>query len=830
MANETNLSVVLTGDGTQLDQVLQKTSEAITKMAENASKAVDDIGPSLLKMAVGFGSVAGAADMAAGKIMECLSAIVNYIPNCIDSTNALAETYKGLNITAGMSVTDFNTWNAAINLSGGKAEDLTTIVSGMAMGISKHSEVLIRNGIATNKAALDHMTLAQYVQAVVEKMNTLGSATEKDLLLKEAFGKGGMAFAAVLVELNKNMKEAQDITAAGGSITQKAIADLEAHNTAQGRLNLALEKQKALIAGLSTPVEDAYHNMKAAAIEYGNECSVVLNEAQRGHIKLKSAVNESTHDVQYDYKAMIADLKEYNKRIEEAVSSSKTFMDVGTNAVKNTTTHVDQKAIDAEKEAQKKKEEEAKRQAREDATALNRLQEELNHLKDYDLHSTAAITLEEKKTRSEAEALQHLEEDKRKIKEEESKSNTKSVHEAANQARLMAQKAYDDRMLGITADYNKAEEDLNKKWEAEKTSGIIANNKNIQAFKIEAVKVANNLGIISDEEALRRTIKVNNDIYQADKEALNQKLQIDGLTVTETRKILNEVQTLEDKHNKDILKENEETYKLLRKKNPMLGLRDGAKDYINAAKDYYTQFKGYVNSVMNAAESSIAGAMKGMIEGQMSLKDAMKSIWKGIAESVLDCLTQMIAKWIVAAAASEVFRVATKTAGDAQASASLDTAVAESFAAYAYIPFVGFGLGAAQAEAIMLAFTASKAESAALTGFATGGYVDKPTPGIFGEKGGEYLVPQNDMKSLIGGIVASSVAVTKAIATSRNQVNGYATSSASYAPTTSSNTGNNNQGGITINCGHIIGESVESGRVIANMVQKAQNNYNKRNG
>ena len=42
-------------------------------------------------MAVGFGTVAGAASMLAEKVIEIGKAIINFIPDSINSTNELAE-------------------------------------------------------------------------------------------------------------------------------------------------------------------------------------------------------------------------------------------------------------------------------------------------------------------------------------------------------------------------------------------------------------------------------------------------------------------------------------------------------------------------------------------------------------------------------------------------------------------------------------------------------------------------------------------------------------------------------------------------------------------
>ena len=822
MANDKNLQVTLTGDNSQLDKSLQDAINSISDFGNNVSSG-------LMKAALGFGSMAGLADKAVGLIIDGLKSIVEYIPNCIDKTNELTETFKGLGITAGLSVSAFNTLNAAVQLSGGKAEDLTSIVGGMEKGIKKNSEVLVANGIAVDKTALSHMTMGQYIEAVVNKMDSLTSATEKDQLLMQAFGKGGMQFASMLVEINKNQKDAQDITAAGGSITDKAIKDLEAHNAAQGRLNLAIEKQKALVAAASGSIEDRYHDIKAAAIEYSNDCTVALDAASKGHIKLKSIIDESIGSADYDYKQMIADLKQFNKEIEEAVKSSKDFMDVGTNPSKNKTTLITPEQIQKEKDDARKKQEEADRLAILAASALKELQMETTHLKMEELKSVEAITLEEKRQKAENVAGQTLDDTRTKIGTTESKSKDPKVHKAANEARIEAEKVYVSQMMAIDDKFNIDTVLAQTKIDTEVLNGKKQHETGLLAIELEKINVLKNLDLISGEEEVRRTIEINNRIYNEELTNLNKKVMLFEKEQLERQKVLNEIQTLTDKHNKEQIKDNQKLDEELAKKNPMAGMVKGYHDYINAAKEYGTQFRNAVTTTMNAAETSISNAMKGMITGQETLAQGIKSVWVGITDAILGCITQMVAKWIVASVAAAVFGTAVQAASNTQAAAALDTSVAESYAAYAYIPFGGLALAQAQIGMIMAGFTAGKAADKTLTTYATGGYADKPTYGVFGEKGPELLAPKEDFLTVTKALVASGASMYRSIVASQAATNRY-----SASPTIPSNSVTNNSRSnathIHLEGSTILGQSLDSANIIGKKIASLMNDYSRRNG
>ena len=359
--------------------------------------------------------------------------------------------------------------------------------------------------------------------------------------------------------------------------------------------------------------------------------------------------------------------------------------------------------------------------------------------------------------------------------------------------------------------------EADRKYQAEKLAGERQHAKALIAVQIEEINTKRSLGLISETEAINR-IKLYDSLELAqEKQILQEKLLLAGGDKAAQQKIRNEIIALEDAHNAKLRRDNNSLYLELRKKNPMAGLRDGARDYLKGAEDSFTQFKGYMTKTLGALESGISSALTGMLTGQMTFGEAMKSIWTGISTAVIQCLTDMIAKWAVAAIAQAIFGAETEKTENTKAAAALETSVAETFSAYASTPYVGMAFAAAQIAMIFAGFGAAKATAAGLTAYASGGYADKPTPGIFGEAGPEYMVPEKDMKSLLGGLISSGAAMYGSIVKSQARVDGYAVASSGFSSNSSSVT--NRSTGLTVNINNaVIGDKQKLGAYLKDVI------------
>ena len=361
----------------------------------------------------------------------------------------------------------------------------------------------------------------------------------------------------------------------------------------------------------------------------------------------------------------------------------------------------------------------------------------------------------------------------------------------------------------IVADLrNKAKEEL-KKYNDEVESGERAHRVAMIGLDLERIKIMQTNGEMGDEEALRRTIDLNERLYQEERKSLIRRLALEQLAPAEIKKVLNQIQAIEDTASKRRITEAEQLRRELEKKSPNAGMKAAAQDYVKAATNNMQNFKNAATAVMSAAESGISGALKGMITGQMTFGEAMKSIWSSITDAVLGAITKMIAQWVVAAAAQAVFGASTQVTENTKAAASLDTASAETWAAYAGIPFIGPALAAAQQALILTSFAASKVANRAATAYASGGLVTQPHLGLVGEAGREYIVPDRDMKSLIPGLMESGARIYSAMARSQARTqNSY--KSATFAPSKTL-VNSRTQGGHTINVSGVIGDKRQLG-------------------
>jgi hypothetical protein len=367
-------------------------------------------------------------------------------------------------------------------------------------------------------------------------------------------------------------------------------------------------------------------------------------------------------------------------------------------------------------------------------------------------------------------------------------------------------------------DIKNAAKESEKKFQEEKLNGERQHNTALLDLQIEEISIKRDRGLISDEQALREIAAINEKKYQAEKKAIEDRLKLQNLEKSERQKINNELVALADKHKKDQIKQNEELRKELDKKSPYAGMKKASDDYTKSAKDNAKNFGGYLSNVMNATENAISNALKGMITGQMSFGEAMKSIWSGIADAVLGAVTKMVAQWIVAAAAEAIFGTASKETGNAEANAALDTAAAETWAAYAGIPFVGPALAAAQQALILTSYAASKGANKAATAFATGGMVSGPTLGLVGEAGKEYMVPEKDMNSLLPSLVATGASLYKSMADSQARTNRYAAQGASYTPSGSQVKSSSSNSGHVFNISTALGDKRELAKTIKSVL------------
>jgi lambda family phage tail tape measure protein len=149
------------------------------------------------------------------------------------------------------------------------------------------------------------------------------------------------------------------------------------------------------------------------------------------------------------------------------------------------------------------------------------------------------------------------------------------------------------------------------------------------------------------------------------------------------------------------------------------------------------------------------------------------SVLRQMAGQFISILVNQVISGIVKMVAAQLFGEKTKaaaaTAGTAVAvganatqqasnSATAGTgimaAIANIFKAHSSIPWVGVAIAIGFVAIMMALFSSMKSKTKAM---ATGGLVDHPQMALIGEAGPEYVAPAQDFKSVVAGLVASTL-------------------------------------------------------------------------
>jgi hypothetical protein len=804
--------------GTAADEVGNKAKGIGKKTEEGVDLSISH----LMKMAVGFGTMAGAADKALELVMKGLESLVEFVPNCIESTAKLTETYKGLHITAGMTAQQFNGYTAAIEMAGGKAEDLTEIVRGMERGIKQNSDALVLNGVAASETALRQMSLREYVAAVVEKMEKFGSATDKDTLLMAAFGRGGMAFAAQLVEMNEHMAEGIALAEKAAALTEKEIEDQKELARVKGELAYEESVAKARVSASTVLVDIAIQRAKAETLRIDNESARAMARTQelleKGLIKLQTKSDEMSNvgAETEDWNAMILEARAYDAAIKASVEDTERASEASRKMIAEMNKTSAVKWRDPVKEAAEK---EARDKAAKDAAeVLNSLEGSVARIRMEDLRTQENQTLESKKQLAFQEAAAKLEEERRRIDEEVAKSPTKGNKAAGAQAKAAAEKLYMDQMAQAQAAFDRDQ---------------LAAEKSIQEFLFQAEEVGlqkrlDNLhaAFAAQREAESKASSQRFTAAQFDAaEALAVQRETDRFTEEGMRKLqeglkalakekgralsfgeqIEELQHLAVKLGLTAESVERVRAEILQAKDALGGAKAGLTNFVAESQDDWRLWEHGAQDAARGASSSMASAMSSMIMEHKTFTEAARSAWKSFAADVIRNLADIEAKkatgwaldkarsaWTKADTATDIVLQHTKGAAtvaaatesaeaneteassaDSATGSNLSQAASAFFASFADIPWYGYALAVA-AIAGMMAVVKS------VTAHAVGGVIDHPTLALMGEAGTEIVAPETDFRHYSANLVNMGATLAAAHAAQNAQSSRYDALGTSY--------------------------------------------------
>ena len=917
MAEEYLVKIIgdATGAEVAFDKVKDKAKDTKEKVEElsDGEKALQGLTTGAMKAAFGFGTLAGAGMKAGEMIANGLKAAVKFIPDAIESTNKLAAEYQKMAIVAGMTTGEFNKIDAATRMAGGTTEDLTVIVRGMQRGIRSSSEELILNGVAADKAALSHMSFAEYLHSVMNVMHQMGDATDRDQLLLRAFERSGIAASAELENMDKHMQEAIVMGKAHSVVTAQSVVDLESHRKALAEWGMAWDKLKSSISSLFTPLANGFLNLGASILSVGNSQKEIF-EASEAYIRGLYGYEHAANDVAKSVENMVEAYRKYRKELAE---TTKTNFSIEQMRADNANKHYIPKdphehepkwdeytqdkirlaqqalAVDKERNLEQEKNnalDAVDLQLKENLEKFKRSKEakdstmlpgEYSDLQE-NARQNAMIARGEVEARFAMKRVDLVKEMQAKLRGEETdgfakrlvevdnfvdamhKLNLKAhqegqedvISEAAIQAsanaararidkdRLDMQASLQEKLTGLSGGLSKryaeiqdtvlAIQKINQKLKDEgKAPGVSEEEiqANAAAARIRALKEETKKNVSDLKQEMSDQVKISGGMSHADQaKFFDDYLGKNG----NNNAAAGAVQQLKlELHFDETAAE---------------GAMRGLKEFATQIKAIGEQMAGFAKNMGDTLVNQLGAAFTNISTKGMTLGQAMKSLWTGMTQAMASALMQMVARqmvnwgveqaiaaWRTAQSAKDIGMTSAEAAARASAAevetgatgvtaagyvtealAARESAIAETWAAYAWMPFIGAGLAAAQIAAINQSMVAP---------LAVGGLISHPTLALMGEAGPEVVAPQRDFMDWANAnqnLGYNLAAHNASISSLQAQTNGYGAAAQDAAGQGTTH--------VHLEGAVVAGSNAESARIIGNMVKTHLDAYNRRRG
>lgn len=612
------------------------------------------------------------------KVGEFAKEATKWIYDSAEAVNDLSEKFKELRVTTGESLDSLNELYGAAQMSGQGVELVESLMAGWTKGIKSNSDVLIANGVAANKAALDGMSFKEYLLKVYEISQEMKTPAEANVFLTEALGRSGAQAAPKLKELAENLETGTEALKTGNIVTLERLEMQEREEKATGALGLAYQK---LYASIGDGVNKALVPVKEW-VGWGMKTKVAQDDVQKA---LEAGIITTEH--WYDSLGKLAGklaetLDRFKQVAAEATKVAQNSMDVGAGDGARRARSL----VEAPKEDKPKK------------------------------AGGSKSTYVDTEALSQIEMIEWVERYRKQKAEEREREEKRQASER-------------DRLL-------------------------------------------------EQEKAAQRK------------------------AADEEERLAKEVQAAWERNT----------------------VQGGIFAYLREAREAMRQWGSFTKAIMQGVEQSFAAGIRGILSGTMSLSKGLKTIWKGIADTVIGALAQMAAKWLVAAIASKVFAKASAQGAQEEAVGKQMAAAAGIFNAHAYIPFVGPAI-AAGLIAMMNATLVGNMASAKgmIVANAKGSLVTSPTLALIGEAGeNEVVAPETAFQDWAGNLTSNIIA-------NQQRVQAYQMGGASLAQQARESAGGG-RGYVDLRGAIIAGESAESSRIIGNLIRKHRMDDDRRNG
>lgn len=371
--------------------------------------------------------------------------------------------------------------------------------------------------------------------------------------------------------------------------------------------------------------------------------------------------------------------------------------------------------------------------------------------------------------------------------------------------------------------------------------GARAHEQAISEMQKDEIKQRVALGEISVLEGLRQTQVLEQADYERSRRAIEVQRDNSAKTLEQRQKLSNDLQALDDAYGRKRIEAKAAVDAELRKTDGLAGWTDGLRQALEQGRNYFEQFKQVATSVVSGVTSAFSAGLEGILSGQMTLGQGLKSIWQGILSTIIKALAQLAAQHIVTAAVKAALRKKEQATASGVAIASQHAAAAETWAAYAGIPGIGPSLAMAQIALMNASLLANlggaTAIGATVTALAVGSRITSPTLALMGEAGPEIVAPEHNFLDWATSLTTMGADLGATIARRQAATAGYGLAGAGYAAAAAAQGGRNVASGspfvggrghvvVEVNAGLIAGEGAESGRIIANFVKKGLDDYN----
>lgn len=338
-----------------------------------------------------------------------------------------------------------------------------------------------------------------------------------------------------------------------------------------------------------------------------------------------------------------------------------------------------------------------------------------------------------------------------------------------------------------------------------------------------SIDARRSLNEISGEEAIRQLQALEEKKLDIEKASLQERLKNARLEPAARQEILNQLAAVEDKRTAG----RQASGLALKADGQKTSIQGGMQAYVGEATRALEGWGTTARDILQGVENAFAQSFANIFRHGQTAGQKVDAIWQAIAGSVMQAIGQIIAKELVlwgvqqaidawkqasatkdkVIAGAEIATAATTatvvvgaeatktvavTAGSAaamaaaveyvaasafMATAALTLASAETWAAYASIPFLGPGLAVAQI-ATMFGSMASAAALSEVFGasiaFAQGGIIDRPTLALMGEAGQrELVVPEMTFQRWATNLTGNILAEERKAQSYRVQAAGY---------------------------------------------------------